>query len=365
LVYKDQQVSTLERLLNVWLESSSSEDNESNTTPHDRAGNGYCSSQVLTSSDESSDGNAWINGGKASTCNPKKSKFEDNADSGISEEPPKNYSKKPSTQTAVKHKYTKVSRRDKTVNNNLSKPSKITCDVEMRYESESSDSSCKEPPRKKVAKSSENSSSMKVSNCWKPKDHDSGLSSPPMTPMTTGHSDCSTVSNVGNSQQNIHPSWSSSSGSNCGVRRASRDLVAVGNKLQQSILEKKDHHYSGESTSSNDEEARNKRNVIPHINLQRPRPKKIVISPEQKKELRRKKLIDRSKSKDFKVILTINFKISMRKFLSTKLIKFDFFKIQIALSMNLNISSWSIHTFVRLWSPPTILLVIKMYFILR
>ena len=37
LVYKDQHVNTLERLLNIWLESSlseSSEDNESNTTPH-------------------------------------------------------------------------------------------------------------------------------------------------------------------------------------------------------------------------------------------------------------------------------------------------------------------------------------------
>ena len=66
LVYKDQHVSTLERLLNLWLESSlseSSEDNESNTTPNiHQDGNGCCSSSLLTSTepnstDDSSDGN--------------------------------------------------------------------------------------------------------------------------------------------------------------------------------------------------------------------------------------------------------------------------------------------------------------------
>lgn len=71
LVYKDQHVSTLERLLNLWLESSlseSSEDNESNTTPHNHQdGNGCCSSSVLTSTepnstDDSSDGNGHGSG---------------------------------------------------------------------------------------------------------------------------------------------------------------------------------------------------------------------------------------------------------------------------------------------------------------
>lgn len=39
LVYKDQHVNKLERLLNDWLETSiseSSEDNESNTSPHNQ-----------------------------------------------------------------------------------------------------------------------------------------------------------------------------------------------------------------------------------------------------------------------------------------------------------------------------------------
>ena len=67
LVYKDQHVSTLERLLNLWLESSlseSSEDNESNTTPqnHLQEDNGCYSSSLLTSTepnttDDASDGN--------------------------------------------------------------------------------------------------------------------------------------------------------------------------------------------------------------------------------------------------------------------------------------------------------------------
>ena len=55
------------------------------------------------------------------------------------------------------------------------------------------------------------------------------------------------------------------------------------------------------STSSNDEDIGRKRNVTPHTNLQKPRPKKKVISAAEKRELRRKKLIERSKSKRLKV----------------------------------------------------------------
>ena len=67
LVYKDQHVTTLERLLHIWLESSlseSSEDNESNTSPNLlQDANGCCSSSLITSTepnstDDSSDGNS-------------------------------------------------------------------------------------------------------------------------------------------------------------------------------------------------------------------------------------------------------------------------------------------------------------------
>merc|ERR1712061_715009 len=64
LVYKDQHVGTLERLLNIWLESSlsdSSGDDESNTSPQ-HIQDGICSSSLLTSTepnstDDSSGGN--------------------------------------------------------------------------------------------------------------------------------------------------------------------------------------------------------------------------------------------------------------------------------------------------------------------
>ena len=57
LVYKDQHVQTLERLLGQWLETSlseSSEDNESNTSPAERgvASEEYQSGEELISSAE-------------------------------------------------------------------------------------------------------------------------------------------------------------------------------------------------------------------------------------------------------------------------------------------------------------------------
>lgn len=58
LLYKDQHIVSIQKLLNNWLEaassSESSEDNESNTTPPDRAGS-EDSSAMLTSSDSTSD----------------------------------------------------------------------------------------------------------------------------------------------------------------------------------------------------------------------------------------------------------------------------------------------------------------------
>ena len=70
LVYKDQHVGTLERLLNIWLESSlsdSSGDDESNTSPQ-HIQDGICSSSLLTSTepnstDDSSDGNGGNSNG--------------------------------------------------------------------------------------------------------------------------------------------------------------------------------------------------------------------------------------------------------------------------------------------------------------
>ena len=69
LVYKDQHVHKLERLLNDWLETSlseSSEDNESNTSPQDQIGS--CSSPALTSAEPTDDSSDGTGNGKHSSC---------------------------------------------------------------------------------------------------------------------------------------------------------------------------------------------------------------------------------------------------------------------------------------------------------
>lgn len=65
LLYKDQHVGTLQKLLNLWLESSysdSSDDNESNTSPPDQGSEDF--SPLITSdptSDSSDNGANDIN----------------------------------------------------------------------------------------------------------------------------------------------------------------------------------------------------------------------------------------------------------------------------------------------------------------
>ena len=55
------------------------------------------------------------------------------------------------------------------------------------------------------------------------------------------------------------------------------------------------------SSSSNDDGNLVKRKITPHANLQKPRPKTKIISPTEKRELRRQKLIQRSKASRMKV----------------------------------------------------------------
>lgn len=74
LMYKDQHVGTLQKLLNLWLEASlsdSSEDNESNTSPPDQ-GSGD-SSPTITSdptSDSSDNGGSGKSNERAKNTNP-------------------------------------------------------------------------------------------------------------------------------------------------------------------------------------------------------------------------------------------------------------------------------------------------------
>lgn len=70
LMYKDQHVGTLQKLLNLWLEASlseSSEDNESNTSPPDQ-GSGD-SSPIITSDPTSDSSDTGGGGGKSSDRN--------------------------------------------------------------------------------------------------------------------------------------------------------------------------------------------------------------------------------------------------------------------------------------------------------
>ncbi|ALC38836.1 tim [Drosophila busckii] len=70
VIYKDQHVSTLQKLLNIWFEASlseSSEDNESNTTPPKQASGD--SSPMLTSDPTSDSSDNGSNGGKKENSN--------------------------------------------------------------------------------------------------------------------------------------------------------------------------------------------------------------------------------------------------------------------------------------------------------
>lgn len=72
LMYKDQHVGTLQKLLNLWLEASfseSSEDNESNTSPPDQ--NSGDSSPVITSdpTSDSSDNGGSDRNKNVNNCN--------------------------------------------------------------------------------------------------------------------------------------------------------------------------------------------------------------------------------------------------------------------------------------------------------
>lgn len=74
LIYKNQHVGTLQKLLNLWLEASfseSSDDNESNTSPPDQ-GSGDDSSPIITSdptSDSSDTGGSCDHKHQVTNCN--------------------------------------------------------------------------------------------------------------------------------------------------------------------------------------------------------------------------------------------------------------------------------------------------------
>ncbi|EDW64700.2 protein timeless isoform X1 [Drosophila virilis] len=85
LIYKDQHVSTLQKLLNLWFEASlseSSDDNESNTTPPKQASGD--SSPMLTS-DPTSDSSDNGSGGKKESCEERRQALREGTDATLHE----------------------------------------------------------------------------------------------------------------------------------------------------------------------------------------------------------------------------------------------------------------------------------------
>jgi len=296
LVYKDQHVTTLEGLLNLWLESSlpeSSEDNESNTSPNRlQDGNGCCSSSLLTSTepnstDDSSDGNSGErnshNGPSSEEASPEPVRIEENEGREF-----------------IDIETTSISATVAEPNDlALPVPNKIQDNMDAQSDI-SSDDSCREPPRKKAAIEGDN---------------DSGLSSMQMSDATTDRN-ILTISEFNRNYTTLTKSNAIKSSNNLKGRKETGGLKFKGSNTS---LNKKDSSEEGNegysyvsgqanlkpqvpqemnSTSSNDE---NELPKAPHTCLQKPRPKKRIISPAEKRELCRKKLIERSKSKSFKV----------------------------------------------------------------
>ncbi len=207
-------------------------------------------------------------------------------------------------------------------------------DIEMK--SDVSTDSCREPPRKKAAME-DHARKINIGS-----DNDSGLSSTPMTPSTgmdnsnpalcislnlasggsDGDSKKSVVQPPTSASNNLSGKAKSNSETSSNSSHHGQDMEVDSNNVKNN--EKKESSEEGygyvsaqanlkpkvvqqeqqesNSTSSNDEDiGRKARNVTPHTNLQKPRPKKKVISAAEKRELRRKKLIERSKSKRLKV----------------------------------------------------------------
>jgi len=330
LVYKDQHVTTLERLLHVWLESSlseSSEDNESNTSPNllHQDGNGCCSSSFLTSTepnstDDSSDGNSGErnsdNGPSSEEASPEPVKIEEN-EALVEGSEFIDIETTSISATVAESVVSMGDPKDIPVANKVQDNTDAKSDV-------SSNDSCREPPRKKAALEGDKNLPVSNKKCQKfASDNDSGLSSIQMSDATTDQNVLTLSEFSGNDTRMTKPNTINSSHNleknkkNTGLQfegsntNPNKNRIATENKKDSSEEGNEGYSYvSGQanlkpkvpqemnSTSSNEE---NELPKAPHTCLQKPRPKKKIISSAEKRELCRKKLIERSKSKSFKV----------------------------------------------------------------
>ncbi|TRY67893.1 hypothetical protein TCAL_12088 [Tigriopus californicus] len=415
LIYKDQHVYNLQRLLGQWLEteiSESSEDNESNTSPQDQ--NGSCSSPVLTSAetDDSSDG--ALNGrhgnsdkegscqADASSCTDSghETKVDDRSNSTKSPPGSTKYSDEDTTSARPAGNKTSCPKSggSGTINKNKNKasPSGSSGNQQrqkqepMECSSSEGGSSGKEPPYKRIAveqgksgnsfshsphqKNGKNSGNPAKGDQGQSnvKSHGGNNSTELTTPVSGNGNCCSTQQNHKRKASSVLTS--SDDGSVCSNRKDRDKMFKNSTNVQQSKkksqkistettnVESKpemvdsgknssstsstgsknndngekdqssssaesnsdkarpcsmrsegmsDYGYvsqrnmetqeNGSSTSSNDDDNERKRKVKPHTNLQKPRPQKPNISPAEKRELRRQKLINRAKTERMKV----------------------------------------------------------------
>jgi len=282
LVYKDQHVVTLQRLLQNFLESSmsdSSEDNESNTSPQEM--NGSCSSDLrsLEHSDDSSD-----NGGCRSSPDANRMS------------PNKNENKKQSNKRC--HINDDETSGIEDMLTNASKNKETSEDSVQEKEEE-------EPPKKKHI--TEN----RMGNP-SPQNLPSGRSSPhsQRKGVDSDHSSPSSTSDeAAEVDGRKDPSSESDSSGVTGVpkgskgskfARASGNISDYGYVSQQTM---ESENQESVSTSSN-EEVHGKHK--PHTNLSKPRPKKATLTLEEKKEKRRLTLLKRSKANRLKVKAMVN-----------------------------------------------------------
>merc|ERR1719491_1883711 len=340
LVYKDQHVTTLERLLHIWLESSlseSSEDNESNTSPHHQCldGNGCCSSSQLTSTepnstDDSSDGNS---GERHSDKGP--SKIEEN--DADYEESTNNDDIDRLSVTSIS-----VTVASLAALSDIADPlgeqgdlQSLACPIGTPLKREAVDNTdaksdvssyCREPLRKKAAIEGD------IKNMPQPKkvqrtvsEHDSGISSMQMSSDATDHQIVVSslkikegkISKANTNAENTKNNKQNKEIPNMEFNPTAKSKTQIANENKKDSSEEGGNegysYVSGQanlkpkvqqesnSTSSNDENETKMKYQAPHTCLQKPRPKKKIISPTEKRELCRKKLIERSKSKSFKV----------------------------------------------------------------
>lgn len=324
LMYKDQHISTLQKLLNLWFESTlseSSEDNESNTSPPKQCSGD--SSPMLTS-DPTSDSSDNGSGKMLSSISKEPGEPEQVTRMGtefpmqvilaraVKPHPPYHQSGKSSTEGGANCS-AKNTNAGPSSDGQDSKPQTVTETQEVKKCPVSCESVNEihtfqpslQMPRKQASSTSESAtSSTGPCSPTQPKSVSPVAEKSPSSASISTSSSCGTGKDAVDSGSSSSGQQSSSSGGGGGGGQAQK------NKSQMSLSENSDCGYGTQveaekesiSTSSNEDDGPNQKPVH-----QKPPPnqkqrfnaankQRNPVSIQEKKELRRKKLVKRSKS---------------------------------------------------------------------